>query len=88
MPKRVDSADADDAASGTPPDEVDYTRVMQLTFVTTILAGVPLVVALSLFVTLPTWAARAEFAVRVGALVWLLTGVGIFLRERRRVQSA
>ena len=87
MPKRVDSADADDTTAGTPPDEVDYTRVMQLTFVTTILLGVPLVVALSLFATLPTWAARAEFAVRVGALVWLVTGIGIFLRERRRVQS-
>lgn len=87
MPKRVDSGDADDAAPETPPDQIDYTRVMQLTFVTTILAGVPLVVVLSLFATLPTWAARAEFAVRVGALVWLVTGIGIFLRERRRVQS-
>jgi hypothetical protein len=87
VPKRVDAGDAEDAAHGTPPDEVDYTRVMQLTFVTTILAGVPLVVVLSLFATLPTWTARAGFAVRVGALVWLVTGVGIFLRERRRVQS-
>ena len=87
MPERIDSGDVEDAAHGTPPDEVDYTRVMQLTFVTTILAGVPLVVVLSLFATLPTWTARAGFAVRVGALVWLVTGVGIFLRERRRVQS-
>nr|WP_237561293.1 MULTISPECIES: DUF5822 domain-containing protein [Halostella] len=57
---------------------------MQLTFLTTILAGVPLVVVLSLFVTLPTWADRVEFVIRVGALLWLVTGTGLFLRERQR----
>lgn len=78
MPERVDDGEP------TAPDEVDYTRVMQLTFLTTLVAGVPVVVVLSLFVSLPTWADRAEFAVRVGALLWLLTGTGLYVRERRR----
>ncbi|WP_135820646.1 DUF5822 domain-containing protein [Halostella litorea] len=77
MPERVDTAD--------PGEGVDTTRVMQLTFLTTLAVGVPLVVALSLFVTLPTWRARAEFAVRVGALIWLVTGIGFYVRERREI---
>ena len=78
MPERVDDGEPVER------DGVDYTHVMQLTFLTTILAGVPLVVALSLFVTLPTWADRAEFVIRVGALLWLVTGTALFVRERRR----
>jgi len=78
VPERVDEGE-----TGT-RDGVDYTYVMQLTFLITILAGVPLVVVLSLFVTLPTWTDRAEFVVRVGALLWLVTGTALFLRERRR----
>lgn len=78
MPERVDDGD-----TGM-QNGVDHTYVMQLTFLITILAGVPLVVVLSLFVTLPTWTDRAAFVVRVGALLWLVTGTGLFLRERRR----
>jgi hypothetical protein len=67
----------------TEPEGVDYGRVMQLTFVVTIVLGVPLVVLLSLSVELPSWGARAIFAVRVGAIVWLLTAVFIYVVERR-----
>jgi hypothetical protein len=70
----------------TDPDGVDYGRVMQITFVVTIVAGAPLVAALSLFVELGTWAQRASFAVRVGAIVWVLTAVAVYLRERRQVE--
>ena len=57
MPERVETTD---------PDGVDYGWVMQTTFVLTIVIGAPVVAALSLFVTLPNWPTRAEFAVRVG----------------------
>lgn len=74
MPERVETTD---------PDGVDTTWVMQTTFVVTIAAGVPLVVVLSAFADLPTWAARAEFAVRVGALVWFVTALGVYAYARR-----
>jgi hypothetical protein len=77
VPERVETTD---------PEGVDHTWVMQVTFVATLAAGVPLVVALSTLAELPTWAARAEFAVRVGALVWLVTAVGVY-GYARRVQS-
>lgn len=62
----------------TNPDGVDYGWVMQVTFVTTILLGSPLVAALSVGVDLPTWGARAAFAIRVGAVVWFATAVCAF----------
>jgi hypothetical protein len=65
------------------PDGVDYGWVMQTTFVVTILVGAPLVAVLSTGVTLSTWAARVSFAVRVGAVVWFLTAVAVFLYARR-----
>jgi hypothetical protein len=68
----------------TDPDGVDYGRVMQVTFVATIVVGAPLVAALSTLVALPTWGARAAFAVRVGAGVWFCTAVAVFAYERRR----
>ena len=67
----------------TDPEGVDYGRVMQLTFVVTIVAGAPLVAVLSVPADLPTWGDRAAFAVRVGAVVWLVTAVGVYLLERR-----
>jgi hypothetical protein len=73
MPERVESTDL---------EGVDYGWVMQTTFVLTIVVGAPVVAALSALVTLPTWAARAEFAVRVGAPVWLCLGVGVYLYAR------
>lgn len=74
MPERVERTD---------PEGVDHTWVMQVTFAVTLAAGVPLVVALSQFVSLPTWGARAEYAVRVGALVWLVTALVVYLYARR-----
>lgn len=65
------------------PEGVDYGWVMQTTFVVTILIGAPVVAALSTGATLPTWGARAEFAVRVGAVVWLLTAPSVYLYARR-----
>jgi hypothetical protein len=79
VPERVERTD---------PDGVDYGRVMQLTFVVTIVAGAPLVAALSLFVTLETWTQRASFAVRVGAVVWFVTAVGVYLLERRTTEQS
>ncbi|QLG26621.1 hypothetical protein HUG10_03290 [Halorarum halophilum] len=73
MPTRVET---------TNPDGVDYGWVMQTTFVVTIVVGAPLVTALSTFVTLTSWAARAEFAIRVGAVVWFLTAIAVFLYAR------
>ncbi|MFB6084313.1 MAG: DUF5822 domain-containing protein [Halorientalis sp.] len=56
---------------------------MQVTFVTTIVVGAPLVAMLAAVVDLPTWAARANFAVRVGAVVWFCTAVAVYLYARR-----
>jgi hypothetical protein len=70
----------------TDPDGVDYGRVMQLTFVVTILVGVPVVAVLSLSADLPTWGERATFAVRVGAVVWILVAVSMYAVERRAVE--
>ena len=67
----------------TDPEGVDYGWVMQVTFVLTIVIGAPLVAALSATTTLPTWAARVGFAVRVGAIVWLVTAVCVGLYARR-----
>jgi hypothetical protein len=66
------------------PEGVDYGWVMQTTFVLTIVVGAPVVavVALLVGVSLPTWAARAEFAIRVGALVWFVMAVAVFLYAR------
>lgn len=74
MPERVET---------TSPDGVDYGWVMQTTFVATILIGAPVVTLLSTTTPLPTWADRVEFAIRVGAPVWLLTSVAVFAYARR-----
>jgi membrane protein YdbS with pleckstrin-like domain len=68
----------------TDPEGVDYGWVMQATFVLTIVVGAPVVAALSAFYALPTWAARASFAVRVGAVVWILVALSAYAYERRR----
>ncbi|WP_254829888.1 DUF5822 domain-containing protein [Haloglomus salinum] len=75
MPERVDSTD---------PDGVDFGWVMQTTFVLTIVVGAPVVAIASAAVTLPTWTAMASFAVRVGALVWFVTAVAVYLYARRQ----
>lgn len=66
----------------TDPDGVDHGWVMQVTFVVTIVVGAPLVAGLSLLTELPTWGARVTFAVRVAAVVWLLTAVAVYLYAR------
>lgn len=75
MPRRVATTD---------PDGVDFGWVMQVTFVTTIVVGAPVVTLLSTQVTLPDWGSRLSFAVRVGAVVWILTGVSVYLYARRQ----
>ena len=66
----------------TDPEGIDYGWIMQVTFVTTLAVGVPVVAAASLFVTLPTWPDRALFAVRVGASVWLLVSLCVYSYAR------
>lgn len=66
------------------PDGLDYGWVMQVTFVLTIVVGAPVVAALSVTTALPTWADRVEFAVRVGAVVYVVTAVAVYLYARRR----
>lgn len=75
MPTRVDHHE---------PEGIDYAWVMQVTFVITILVGAPVVAALATRTPLPTWGARAAFAIRVGAAIWFVTAVGVFLYARRR----
>ena len=75
MPERVET---------TAPDGVDYGWVMQTTFVATIVIGAPVVAALSTTASLPTWNSRVEFAIRVGAVVWLLTAVSVFAYAKRK----
>ena len=65
------------------PDGVDYGWVMQTTFVLTIVVGAPVVAGLSIRTTLPTWGARVAFAIRVGAVVWFVVAVGVYLYARR-----
>ena len=79
MPERVET---------TTPDGVDYAWVMQTTFVITILIGAPLVAAISTTATLPTWTDRAEFAIRVGAPVWLVTSLIVFAYAKRKQTSS
>jgi hypothetical protein len=68
----------------TDPEGIDYGWVMQVTFVLTILVGVPVVAVLSTVVSLPTWGDRAVFALRVGAPVWLVTAVSVYAYARRQ----
>jgi hypothetical protein len=69
VPERVETHDS---------DGVDYGWVMQTTFVVTIVVGAPTVALLSASTPLETWSARAEFALRVGAIVWFLTAIAVF----------
>lgn len=67
----------------TDPEGIDYGWVMQMTFIASLAVGVPVVVALSLPLSLSTWPERASFAVRVGAAVWLLIASIVYLYARR-----
>jgi membrane protein YdbS with pleckstrin-like domain len=70
----------------TDPDGVDFGWVMQTTFVLTVTVGAVVVTAVAVVwgVDLPTWGARASFAIRVGAVVWLVTATIVYLYARRR----
>ncbi|MFC4438342.1 MULTISPECIES: DUF5822 domain-containing protein [Natrialbaceae] len=68
----------------TTPDGVDYGWVMQVTFVVTILVGAPIVAFLSTGVDLPTWGSRAEFAVRVGAVIWMVVALSVFAYAKHK----
>ena len=74
MPELVETTD---------PEGVDYGWVMQTTFVLTIAVGAPVVAVLSLGAPLDTWNARLSFAVRVGAVVWVLVAVAVYGYARR-----
>ncbi|WP_411966834.1 DUF5822 domain-containing protein [Haloferax sp. YSSS75] len=67
----------------TSPEGVDFGWVMQMTFVTTILVGSPIVALLSLNATLPTWGARAVFAIQVGAVIWFVTAIALYVYAKR-----
>jgi uncharacterized membrane protein len=67
----------------TDPEGIDYGWVMQVTFILTIVVGVPVVLLLSTLVTLPTWSDRAVFVTQVGAPVWFLTAVSVYAYARR-----
>ena len=67
----------------TDPEGVDYAWVMQTTFVLTIAVGAPLVATLSLGTSLDSWDEYLSFAVRVGAVVWVLVALSVFVYARR-----
>ena len=79
LARRVERPSVADPVATTTPDGVDFGWVMQVTFVVTILVGAPLVAVLSTTVELSTWGARANFAIRVGAPIWLTTNVAAYL---------
>ncbi|TQQ79729.1 DUF5822 domain-containing protein [Halonotius roseus] len=61
---------------------------MQVTFVVTILVGAPLVALLSTTVELSTWGARANFAIRVGAPIWLTTNIAAYLYAKYKREAS
>ena len=71
----------------TDPEGVDYGWVLQTTFVLTIVVGAPVVALLSIPVELASWNARANFAIRVGAVVWLCIGTAVFLYARSKSET-
>ncbi len=87
MSRRRDWSDVPESVERTDPEGVDYGWVMQTTFVVTVVVGAPLVGLLALSRPLPTWGARATFAVRVGAAVWVVTALLVFLYARRRAEA-
>lgn len=79
MPPRVETTD---------PDGVDYGWIMQTTFVLTIVVGAPIVALLSIFVELSTWSQRANFAIRVGAPVWICIAIPVYLYARSHLGTS
>ncbi|WP_439026773.1 DUF5822 domain-containing protein [Haloarchaeobius sp. DT45] len=89
-PDQATDSDATAGPSTREAVETDdlYAWVMQTTFVVTILTGAPLVAIFSLLFDLQTWNARAEFAVRIGAIVWFVTAIGVFVYAKKYRDSA
>lgn len=83
MGNRSRVPDVPEPVETTDPDGVDFGWVMQTTFVLTILVGAPAVALLSIPFELPSWGARAEFAIRVGAVVWLVLAISVFSYAKR-----
>jgi hypothetical protein len=54
----------------------------------TIVVGAPVVAGLSVFVELSTWSQRANFAIRVGAVVWLCITSLIYLYARSQADTS
>ena len=77
-----------DPVAKTNPEGVDFGWVMQVTFVVTILVGAPLVALLSTTVELSTWGARANFAIRVGAPIWLTTNIAAYLYAKYKREES
>jgi hypothetical protein len=67
----------------TDPEGVDYGWVMQMTFITSLFVGTPIVAVLSIPVTLPTWTERAQFAIGIGAAIWFVVSILVFLHAKR-----
>jgi hypothetical protein len=69
---------------------VDFGWVMQTTFVLTVTVGALITASVAQItgVALPTWGARANFALRVGAVIWLFTATGVYLWARREATRA
>lgn len=67
----------------TDPEGIDYGWIMQVTFITSIVVGAPLVAVLSTGVELQTWPERARFAVGVGSVVWFVIAGSLYLYARR-----
>ena len=76
-----------DLVDTTDPEGVDFGWVMQVTFVVTIIVGAPIVAVLSALVDLPSWGARVGFAIRVGAPIWFLTAVSVFLYAKYKLDD-
>lgn len=67
----------------TESEGIDFGWVMQVTFITSIFVGTPVVAILAIPATLPTWAERAQFAVGIGAAVWFVVGLSVYTYARR-----
>lgn len=67
----------------TDPKGIDYGWIMQVTFITSIVVGAPLVAALSTGVELQTWTERAQFAVGVGSGLWFVVAGSLYVYARR-----
>jgi hypothetical protein len=76
-----------DPVETTDPEGVDYGWVMQITFVLTIAVGAPVVALLSIGTPLDSWNARVSFAIRVGAVVWVLVTVVVYGYARRTTEE-